>query len=247
MRAGEMPAGLAPLTEASMSTYILMKILEGAPSRYDRGIRILTLGRLDTAYDRLTSHIREGQRVLDLGCGTGALTLRAARRGATVKGIDINPRMLEIAGKRIAGANLASRVELCEMGAGELGGEKSGSYDVVMGGLCFSELTEDELIYALKRVKMILKPGGLVLVADEVRPKSISKLVLNGLIRFPLVIITYLIAQTTTKAVRNLPEKMEEAGLVVESVRLSKLGSFMELVARKPSEALPQTVETLCQ
>ena len=65
-----------------MSTYILMKILESIPSRYDRGIYILTLGKLDKIYNRLTSYIKKGQKVLDLGCGTGALTLRAAQKGA---------------------------------------------------------------------------------------------------------------------------------------------------------------------
>ena len=67
-----------------------MKILESSPNRYDRGIRMLTLGRLYNAYDRLTVHIQEGQRVLDNGCGTGALTIRAAQKKTTVKGIDIN-------------------------------------------------------------------------------------------------------------------------------------------------------------
>ena len=75
-----------------MSTYVLMRILESAPRRYDLGIRLLTLTRLDKAYDRLAGYIERGQRVLDLGCGTGALTLRAAQRGAKVKGIDINAR-----------------------------------------------------------------------------------------------------------------------------------------------------------
>ena len=64
-----------------MSTYVLMRILESSPRRYDLGIRLLTLGHLDRAYDRLVGRIERGQRVLDLGCGTGALTLRAARRG----------------------------------------------------------------------------------------------------------------------------------------------------------------------
>jgi len=211
-----------------------MKVLEYLPRRYNEGIRILTLGKLESAYDRLTSHIEEGQRVLDLGCGTGALTLRAAMKGAKVKGIDINPQMLDIARGKIVEANLASKVEVCEMGVGELGAERRESYDVVMGGLCFSELTEDELSYALRQVKEILKPAGLLLIADEVRPKSISKLMLNWLIRLPLVVFTYLITQATTKPVMDLPEKIQGAGLVIESAKLSKMESFIELVARKP-------------
>jgi len=213
-----------------------MKILESAPSRYDKGVRILTLGRLDKAYDRLASYIKRGHKVLDLGCGTGALTLRAAKKGAKAKGIDVNSQMLEIAQKRVNKANLTQNVELCEMGVAELGSEEVESYDVVMSGLCFSELTENELIYGLREVKRILKPGGLLLLADEVTPKSISKRLLNHLLRFPLLIITYLITQTTTKAVRNLPEKIVEAGLLIESVRLSKIEDFIELVARKPKE-----------
>ncbi len=213
-----------------------MKILESAPNRYDAGIRILTLGRLDKAYDRLTSHIKGRQSVLDIGCGTGALTLRAAQKGARVKGIDVNTRLLEIAKQRVAEANLEQNVELCEMGVAELGGEKAESYDVLMGGLCFSELTGDELIYTLKEARRILKPGGILLIADEVRPASISRRILNQLMRFPLVIITYIFTQTTTNAIKNLPGKIEEAGLLIESVRLSKLQSFIELKARKPRE-----------
>ncbi len=215
-----------------------MKILESAPGRYDKGIRILTLGRLGKAYDRLTSHIRKGQKILDLGCGTGALTIRAAQKAAKVKGIDINSQMLEIAQKRAAEANLTQNVELCEMGVAELGGEESESYDIVMSGLCFSELTEDELLYTLREAKRILKPEGLLLIADEVRPKSISKMIFNWLIRIPLVTITYLITQTTTKAVKNLPEKVEKAGLAIQSIKLSKIEDFIELVGRRPKQGM---------
>jgi demethylmenaquinone methyltransferase/2-methoxy-6-polyprenyl-1,4-benzoquinol methylase len=213
-----------------------MRILESTPNRYDKGIRILTLGRLDKAYDHLTSHIKKGQRVLDIGCGTGALTLRAAQKDAMVKGIDVNSQMLEIAQRRIVEMNLAQNIELCEMGVAELGSEESESYDVVMSGLCFSELTKDELVYTLGEAKRILRAGGLLLIADEVRPKSISKRILYWLVKFPLAIITYLITQTTTNAVRNLPKKIKEAGLLIESVRFSKMESFVELVGRKPGE-----------
>lgn len=219
-----------------MSTYVLMKMLESAPGRYDLGIRLLTLGSLDKVYERLASHIEQGQRVLDLGCGTGALTLKVADKGATVRGIDINAQMLEIAQKQAGEAGLSQKIELCEMGVAELGNEDAKSYDVVTSGLCFSELSQDELRYTLREVKRILKPGGLLLVADEVKPRSISKKVLHWLTRLPLATITYIITQTTTRAVDNLPAKVKETGLLIQSLRLSKMEDFIELVARKTDE-----------
>lgn len=213
-----------------------MKVLESAPNRYDTGIRILTLGRLDKAYDRLTSYIKSGQKVLDIGCGTGALSLRAALKGANVKGIDVNLQMLEIAQKRANKTNVTQNVEFCEMGVAELDSEKSENYDLVMSGLCFSELTEDELRYTMKEVKRILKPRGILLVADEVIPDRLSKKMFNWLIRFPLVIITFILTQNTTKAVDNLPEMTEKAGFLVESVRFNKIGNFIELIGTKPAE-----------
>jgi ubiquinone/menaquinone biosynthesis C-methylase UbiE len=211
-----------------------MKILESAPDRYDAGIRILTLGKLDKAYDRLTSYIKRGQKVLDIGCGTGALTLRAALKGATVKGIDVNLQMLEIAKKRANKMNVAKNVEFCEMGVAELDGEKSENYDIVMSGLCFSELTEYELIYTLKEIKRILKRKGSLLIADEVIPRRLSKKIFNWLIRLPLVIITSILTQTTSKAVSNLAEMTERAGFQIESVKLNRIGDFMVLIGKKP-------------
>ncbi len=216
-----------------MSTYILMKILESAPDRYDRGIRLLTLGRLDKVYDSLISKIKTGDKVLDIGCGTGALTIRAALKGAIVKGIDINAQMLELAQKKVKEAQLEDKVELVEMGVVELIEEDPESYDIVTSGLCFSELSDDELTYTLKEIKRILKPGGLLLIADEIESKSILKKWLNKILRLPLVIITYIITQTTTRAVSNLKEKIEKSGLQIELFKTNSLENFLEVIARK--------------
>jgi demethylmenaquinone methyltransferase/2-methoxy-6-polyprenyl-1,4-benzoquinol methylase len=162
--------------------------------------------------------------------------MRAAAQGAEVKGIDVNPQMLEIARQKAKDVGLVDTVEFCEMGVAELDKEEPGSYDAVISGLCFSELTSDELTYALEQAKRILRPGGLLLVADEVVPDSHVKRVLNGLIRLPLAIVAYLWTQTTTHAVRNLPKKVAGVGFVVESSHVTNLGSLMELVATKTVE-----------
>jgi len=217
-----------------MSTYVLMRILESAPQRYDLGIRLLTLGRLGPAYERLCGDIREGQRVLDIGCGTGALTLRAARKGGHVTGIDISAEMLRIAARRAREAGLAENIELREMGVAELDGVERESFDAVTSGLCFSELSDDELDYTLGHVGRILVHGGLLIVGDEVRPESPSKRLAHSLIRAPLAGIAYLVAGQTTHHLENLPAKVDAIGLSIQSVRTSAMESFMELVARKP-------------
>jgi SAM-dependent methyltransferase len=106
-----------------------------------------------------------------------------------------------------------------------------------MSGLCFSELTEDELGFALREARRILRPGGVLLAADEVRSRSVLRRAVSGTLRFFPAIITYVLTQTTSRAVKNLPERAEEAGFVIESARLNRLQNFIELVCSKPREA----------
>lgn len=217
-----------------MSTYVLMRILESTPSRYDLGIRLLTFGAVGRAYDRLAGHITRDQQVLDIGCGTGALAIRAALRGARVTAIDVDPRMLELAAQRAQEAHVEDRVELREEGVAELDREPAETYDVVTCGLCLSELSEDEVAYALDQSLRLLKPGGLLLVGDEARPESLWLRLLVALIRVPLVALTYLVTQQTTHALRDLPGRLRTAGLEPLSLRRSGLGTFIEVTARRP-------------
>ncbi len=72
--------------------------------------------------------IGRGERVLDVGCGTGAATREAARRvGAEgrVVGLDLNPRMLAVA------ARVAPEIEWRQGDAGDLPFE-DGAFDVVV-------------------------------------------------------------------------------------------------------------------
>jgi len=217
-----------------MSTYVLMKILESAPSRYDLGIKIITLGRINRVYDGLVKNIKPGYNVLDIGCGTGNLTIRILGKGAKVVAIDVNPDMIKIAKQKIEKSGFENSAKLREEGVSELSSESDSEYDAVVSGLCFSELSDDERKYALKQIYRVLKPGGLLLLADETQPDNFLKKLLHFMLKVPLTIITYLITQTTISSLKNIDNMLRFAGFNIKSIDKNWIGNFILLKAEKP-------------
>ncbi|OLS29397.1 MAG: Malonyl-[acyl-carrier protein] O-methyltransferase [Candidatus Heimdallarchaeota archaeon LC_2] len=216
-----------------MSTLVLMKILESSPSRYDRGIKLLIGKKIYLAFDRITSKVQKDDNILDVGCGTGILSIMMAQNGVKVKGIDINPDMLEIARTRVSNQNLSELVTLEEKGVAELDSEVERTYHLITATLCFSELENYEIEYALTHIHRILKPGGLFVLVDEIKPKNILKRILLTFIRIPLVIITYILTQNTTKALKDIESKIVAEGFTIVEKYTNRLGSFIELFCEK--------------
>ncbi len=210
-------------------SFVLMKVLESAPHRYDKGMKILTLGKIGKVYDALTEDIKENDTVLDIGCGTGLLTLRAALKGALVTAIDINPEMLEIAKKRINELEKDTSVRFLEMGVAELDTFEESSFDIIVSGLCFSELSTDEITYALDQISRILREDGLFLLADEIKSKFFLKRIINWFIRIPLVIISYILTQTTSRTLKNIEEQVTAAGMTIKFRKSNFLENFVSL------------------
>lgn len=218
-----------------MSFLAFMKILESTATRYDKGINLLFLGKINGVYNQLDSYVEPNNKILDLGCGTGSLTLRAASKGAQVKAIDINPEMIAICEKKALDLGLKENVIIEEKGVVEITDEQANSYDIVMSGLCFSELSADEITFTLKESYRLLKPTGLLIIIDEVVPKNIFKRIIHAFIRLPVVIITYILTQTTTKALKKLPEKISSENFEIQKIDYRFLGSLAMIVAKKKS------------
>ncbi len=67
------------------------------------GIRATVRAGRDAMRDTLLSWLPQdmrGLRLLDAGCGTGALAVEAAKRGASVVAVDVSPNLIEIARSR---------------------------------------------------------------------------------------------------------------------------------------------------
>lgn len=213
-----------------MSTYVWMRILESAPHRYDLGIRILSLGHAVSVYERVAALAR-GPETLDLGCGTGNLTLRLAVRGLHVTGLDLSPEMLDVARQRAAEH---SAVRWVQAGAVELIDHfPPASFDTIVSVLLFSELAEAEQVETLRQCHSLLRTGGQLIIADEVCAPTFAMRSIQALVRFPLAAVTYALTQASTGAVRGLEEKIAAAHFSVVRRESNRIGSFVMIEATK--------------
>ena len=85
-----------------MSSYVFMKILESVPQRYDLGIKLLSLGKIQKVKEQIAGQFASAQKsILEIGCGTGTLALLCAQRGAKVIGFDTSAAMLAVAQEKL--------------------------------------------------------------------------------------------------------------------------------------------------
>ncbi len=221
-----------------MFSYIFMKILENRPERYDVGINLLSGGHAKRIKEQIIrDYVKAGTEVLDIGCGTGSLLIEAARAGARAWGLDISAGMLGVARKKMEKRGLQNRITLHQAGAVEIDslfGEKK--FDLIISTLVFSELYTEERFLALKQIKNHLKPDGIFILASEVRPRGFLKKVFHALMRLPLSLLTYLIAQTGTKAVERIDEEIIASDFQIISEQRSFLDSFVVIAAMQKKE-----------
>jgi cyclopropane-fatty-acyl-phospholipid synthase len=113
--------------------------------------------------------LRPGERLLDIGCGWGALIRHAVRNyGVTALGITLSTRQAELADKEIRAAGLADRcrVELCDYR--EL--QDRESFDKLVSVGMFEHVSEGVLPGYFRQAWRLLRPGGVFLNHGISRP-----------------------------------------------------------------------------
>jgi magnesium-protoporphyrin O-methyltransferase len=90
-----------------------------------------------------------GQRVLDAGCGTGALAIEAARRGAEVVAIDLSPTLVKLARDRLPTSLGAGSIDFR---SGDMLDPTLGSFDHVVAMDSIIHYGTEDAVAALSRL-----------------------------------------------------------------------------------------------
>lgn len=107
----------------------------------------------------------DGRSVLDIGCGSGGITLALAadHDAAHVTGIDVEKPVLAKARERAAARGLSDRVEFVQVEPGPLP-FPDGSFDVVFSKDAMIHIADKEALFA--DIMRVLKPGGWLIASD---------------------------------------------------------------------------------
>lgn len=122
---------------------------DAVSNRYD------TERRLEIVFDELLAHENlAGCAVLDVGCGTGWFSQRAARRGARVTSLDIGTRLLARVRDKCESRLVAA--DACALPF------RASSFDVVISSECIEHTLDPAL--AFREIHRVTRPGGLLVV-----------------------------------------------------------------------------------
>lgn len=150
----------------------------------------------------VSAGLPDGGRVLDVGCGTGsfALLFAQARPDASILGLDGDPDALAIARHKAPGLDFRQALA-------DDTGEPDGSADAVTMSLVLHHLDADGKAAALGEARRVLRPGGMLHVADWGPPQDPAMRV-----AFTVLQLVDGFATTRDHAAGNLPGFVERAG-----------------------------------
>jgi ubiquinone/menaquinone biosynthesis C-methylase UbiE len=149
-------------------------VLDHVAWLYDPVLEGLSFGRERRFRETTLAHLplRPADQVLDVGCGTGSLTLLIARRlsppGLAV-GLDAAPRMIAIARRKAARYGLPAGFEV---GVAESLPFPDASFDVAVNSMFAHHVDLELKRVAFAEIHRVLRPGGTLVTADVDRPTT---------------------------------------------------------------------------
>jgi ubiquinone/menaquinone biosynthesis C-methylase UbiE len=130
-----------------------------------------------TANHIVTSLVQPGDQILDLGAGTGILTLKMAPKAAHVVAFDLHEAMLKRAASKVARQGLADKITMTQGNALQLP-FRDGMFSLTTSSFMEVYLTVPEKVAMMREIHRVLVPGGRVIFMSgngEVSGRYIKK------------------------------------------------------------------------
>jgi ubiquinone/menaquinone biosynthesis C-methylase UbiE len=163
-------------------------------------------------------NIRKGEKVLEVGCGTGTLSILSkisVGESGEVEGIDIAPKMISKAKQKARKANLKINFKIASVNELPYHGNY---FDLVISSLMFHHLPVEVKKEGMKEIYRVLKEEGRFFLCDFGSPYILTS---------PLMYLMLIwISSTRYQLLGKLPELIRECKF--KTVELKKKGAFLE-------------------
>lgn len=207
------------------------RTLDHAARVYDICEPMILLGKQDKINHKLIEllKIKESDRILDIGCGTGFVTAKIAEKlnaesGGLALGIDAAGKMIESARAK----RLSSTCQF-EVAAAENLRFDHASFDSVISTLFFHHIDLDLKQKALSEAFRILKPGGTLLIADMHTPTTLFGTLISHVSRW------FFMQPEIGENIRGvLPGLIENSGFTKPDLVTTYFGYISVFLSRKP-------------
>lgn len=129
----------------------VIKIYDEIAEKYDEAFD----ANLDRPFlDKFLKFLKKGNKILDIGCGTGSLTNYFFKKGIIVEGIDLSTKMIEIAKGNYPKIPFR-KIDIRKMNYRE------NSFDGVWAAYSLFHVNKKEFLKAVKKIRDILKSNGI--------------------------------------------------------------------------------------
>jgi ubiquinone/menaquinone biosynthesis C-methylase UbiE len=189
---------------------------------YDSYMRKVTFGRehvlRETTVD--LAGVKQGDSVLEVGCGTGTLTLAAKKKAGVsgrVYGIDLIPGMIEASKRKAAQANEEITFQVAGIDNIPF---NDNMFDVVICSFMIFHMSEEVRKKGITEIQRVLKPQGRLLVLDLALPaqpiqRAIAKMFFGGMLQHELQELVPIMKTFGFSEIEIAPVKFNIMGLSV--------------------------------
>ncbi len=211
-----------PVNEPVDEDELMKSQMEQMVDSYDAYMRKVTFGR-EGALREMTvklAPVKPGDCVLEVGCGTGSLTIAAKKQAGTsgkVFGIDIIPGMIELSRQKAAQAHEEITFQLGSIADIPF---PSNQFDVVLCSFMIFHMSEMTRQKGIAEIYRVLKPQGRFLVLDLALPtqplsRAIAKMIFGGMLEHELGELLPVLEASGFSEIEIAPAKFRVMGLSI--------------------------------